>query len=506
MANGENIFSQDGLNEPNLGWHIKFSCRSVPFVGVIGMENLPNNVLLVYKFRKRAKEGLPIGSMEPLASEAWFDLMVRKLNSMAVPIDQWRISLTASMFMGDVDIWCRFMTNIQDVEVMTWEEFKTLFFDPFFLRVMRQDMRVQFTGLYQGMMSVIEYKTCFTSLSRYALEMVATDELRARKFQDGLHLDIRPQILVLNLRTYGEVVQRAMMVEWKKAKARDSSRVQGQSQQARSAPTIPVSSGKVIYHHCLEVMQRDGFLYVNTPVSGLVSLNVYRGCAIEIAGQTLEFDFVIFDMTGFDVILGMDWLSFFHASIDCFHGRVSICTPTRDCFHFMRDRSDSHSKMTFSISDWSRHRSFLASLLADEGSSLGRAFLAVANEFLDVFPKELAELPPLWEVVFAIDVILGTAPISMALYRMAPADEVAYRLALSPDFDKVHEVFHVSKLRKYELNPLYVLRSTNVVVNEDVTYEEGPVQILNLREQVHQSADSSHQLNDDYSRPISVAF
>ncbi|XP_059635314.1 uncharacterized protein LOC132277478 [Cornus florida] len=122
----------------------------------------------------------------------------------------------------------------------------------------------------------------------------------------------------------------------------------------------------------------------------------------------LEFDFVVFDMMGFDVILGMDWLSFFRATIDYFRGRVSICTPAGDCFHFMGDRSDSHPMMIFSIGDWSCHRSYLASLLVDEGSSLGRVFSTVVDEFLDVFPEELTELPPLREVVFAIDVIPGT--------------------------------------------------------------------------------------------------
>ncbi|XP_059623110.1 uncharacterized protein LOC132266272 [Cornus florida] len=144
------------------------------------------------------------------------------------------------------------------MEMMTWEEFRTLFFDRFFPRAMRHDMRVQFIGLYQGRMSVIEHETRFTFLSRYAPEMVATDELRAKKFQDGLHLDIRPRISVLDLKTYGEVVQKAMLVEaedrdqlrikgsykqpreeassvsiggqWKKAKAGDNSRTQEQSQ------------------------------------------------------------------------------------------------------------------------------------------------------------------------------------------------------------------------------------------------------------------------------------
>ncbi|XP_059668849.1 uncharacterized protein LOC132313930 [Cornus florida] len=154
----------------------------------------------------------------------------------------------------------------------------------------------------------------------------------------------------------------------------------------------------------LEVTQWDGFLYVNTLVGGQVFLDrVCRGCAIEIARRTLEFNFIIFHMTGF-----------FRAMIDCFCGRVTVCIPKGDCFHFVGDQSDSHSTIIFSIGDWSRHRSYLASLLVDKDSSSGRIFPIVVMQFLDVFPEKLTKFPSLREVVFAIDIIPGTASISMA--------------------------------------------------------------------------------------------
>ncbi|KAA3467535.1 glucose-6-phosphate 1-dehydrogenase, cytoplasmic-like [Gossypium australe] len=38
----------------------------------------------------------------------------------------------------------------------------------------------------------------------------------------------------------------------------------------------------------------------------------------------------------------------------------------------------------------------------------------------DVFPEELPRLPPIREVEFAMELVLGTSPISIAPYRMAP--------------------------------------------------------------------------------------
>ena len=46
----------------------------------------------------------------------------------------------------------------------------------------------------------------------------------------------------------------------------------------------------------------------------------------------------------------------------------------------------------------------------------------VVREYIDVFPQELPGLPPIREVEFTIDLIPGTAPISIAPYRMAPIE------------------------------------------------------------------------------------
>ncbi|KAA3474417.1 Retrotransposon protein [Gossypium australe] len=46
----------------------------------------------------------------------------------------------------------------------------------------------------------------------------------------------------------------------------------------------------------------------------------------------------------------------------------------------------------------------------------------IVCEFPDVFPEELPGLPPVREVEFAIKLVAGTSPISIALYRMALTD------------------------------------------------------------------------------------
>ncbi|XP_059649950.1 uncharacterized protein LOC132295666 [Cornus florida] len=58
------------------------------------------------------------------------------------------------------------------------------------------------------------------------------------------------------------------------------------------------------------------------------------------------------------------------------------------------------------------------------------------------------------------------------------------RRSLSFEMDRVHYVFYVSILRKCEPDPSHVLDWVDVDIGEDVSYEEGPVQILDTKQKV----------------------
>ena len=61
---------------------------------------------------------------------------------------------------------------------------------------------------------------------------------------------------------------------------------------------------------------------------------------------------------------------------------------------------------------------------------------------------------------------------------------VAYRLALSPSMTGFHEVFRVSMLQKDTPDPAHVVDWGQIEVDTDGTFEEGPVCILDSRDQV----------------------
>ena len=63
-------------------------------------------------------------------------------------------------------------------------------------------------------------------------------------------------------------------------------------------------------------------------------------------------------------------------------------------------------------------------------------------------------------------------------------DTIAYRLTLPPSMSGIHEVFHVSMFRKYTPNLAHVMDWGEIDVDTDGTFEEGPVCIMDSRDQV----------------------
>ena len=54
-------------------------------------------------------------------------------------------------------------------------------------------------------------------------------------------------------------------------------------------------------------------------------------------------------------------------------------------------------------------------------------------------------------------------------------------MALPPELDRVHNVFHVSQLRKYVYDPLHILSYKPLRVDETLSYEEKPLEIIDRR-------------------------
>ncbi|GJX47021.1 reverse transcriptase domain-containing protein [Tanacetum coccineum] len=125
----------------------------------------------------------------------------------------------------------------------------------------------------------------------------------------------------------------------------------------------------------------------------LASRWVIRSGTAETKGQPLE---ATYNQYSFDVVIGMDWLSKYHARIICDEKFVHILIDGETLIiraQVMEKKSDEKR-------------------LED---------ITVVREFLEVFPEDLPGLPPVRQVEFQIDLIPEAAPVARSPYRLAPS-------------------------------------------------------------------------------------
>lgn len=161
----------------------------------------------------------------------------------------------------------------------------------------------------------------------------------------------------------------------------------------------------------------------------IVSHQQYRGCKLEIDCQEFTATLIPIQIKDFDIILGMDFLTKYHATIDCRQKQVSIKGPNMQEIVLQGNTKLEKVPKQRYLTAMQAHQvlrkggeGFLVYVLGAEQQAPSLEMIPVVNEFTDVFPEELPGLPPSREVEFEINLIPGAEPISKAPYRMAPAE------------------------------------------------------------------------------------
>ena len=100
-------------------------------------------------------------------------------------------------------------------------------------------------------------------------------------------------------------------------------------------------AASVVIELGLEVETLEEPLYVSSPLGIRARIRmICRGCELEISGTLLIVDLRIMDMSEFDVILGMDWLTAYRIVIDCERRRVTAYTQDGTLMVFQGDKHD----------------------------------------------------------------------------------------------------------------------------------------------------------------------
>jgi len=158
-------------------------------------------------------------------------------------------------------------------------------------------------------------------------------------------------------------------------------------------------------------------LIVVTTTSGEVSTTfVCVGCPMEVAGRRFKVNLICLSMNGFDVILGMDWLSVNHIVIDC--GRCSVVFPETVGLELIS------AKRVIKEVEVGATCFMIVAQTEKKSTADKISLILVVEEYADVFPNEIPELPPSRDVDFTLDLIPGAGPISMAPNRIGRVEEV----------------------------------------------------------------------------------
>nr|GEX88222.1 hypothetical protein [Tanacetum cinerariifolium] len=141
----------------------------------------------------------------------------------------------------------------------------------------------------------------------------------------------------------------------------------------------------------------DAFYDIKMANENLVSTNtVIKGATLTLLNQPFEIDLMPIKLDSFDVVIGMDWFSKYHAKILCDEKVVHIPIDSETLIIRVIEKKKSDEKR---IKD-----------------------IPVLREFLDIFPEDLPGLPPIRQVEFQNDLILGATPVARAPYRLAPSE------------------------------------------------------------------------------------
>ncbi|KAA3465847.1 Gag-Pol polyprotein [Gossypium australe] len=181
-----------------------------------------------------------------------------------------------------------------------------------------------------------------------------------------------------------------------------------------SSKTLPVESTEFV-------------IKVSNPLGKSVLVDkVCKNCPLMFRDIYFPVDLMLLPFDEFDIILGMEWLTLHDAVVNCKRKTIDLRFLNEE---IIRVESNDLNGLPAVISILKaqryvkkRYEAYFAYVINSKVSEKKVDSVPVVCEFSDVFPEELPGLPLIREVEFGIDLLPGTTPISIAMYRMAPTE------------------------------------------------------------------------------------
>ena len=141
----------------------------------------------------------------------------------------------------------------------------------------------------------------------------------------------------------------------------------------------------------LEDETLEKLLHVSSPLRTRVRVDqMCRDCELEISRILLTVDLRVMDMSEFDVIIGMDWLTTHRVIIDCDRRRVTTYTQNGSCVMFLGDKHGTLPQTMYDSRWHGQLMGWLVSLTLEDEVRQDLSLPLVVCEYEDVFSNELS--------------------------------------------------------------------------------------------------------------------
>ncbi|XP_073314768.1 uncharacterized protein [Primulina huaijiensis] len=152
------------------------------------------------------------GTTDPMVAEGWIKSIEVIFDFMELQ-DADRVRCTTFLLTGDARLWWESASVSVNLQALTWNAFKEVFYSKYFIEEVRSRLTREFMALRQRDSSVAEFVRKFER-GRHFVPLISNDAReKLRHFMDGLWPVLRRDVRVAGPTTYAVAVSRALAAE-----------------------------------------------------------------------------------------------------------------------------------------------------------------------------------------------------------------------------------------------------------------------------------------------------
>ncbi|EOY08397.1 Gag protease polyprotein [Theobroma cacao] len=385
------------------------------------------------------------GELDATVAKDWINQVSETLSDIGLDDDMKLMVATRLLEMRARTWWNSVKSRFATPQI--WSDFLREFDGQYFTYFHQKEKKKEFLSLKQRNLIVEEYETRFYELMLYVPDLVKSEMDQASYFEEGLRNEIRERMTVTGREPHKEVVQMALQAE---KLATENRRIRTEFAKRKNpgmSSSQPVKRGKE-----------------STTSGSTTSVSVTSPRPPFPPSQQRLSRFTRSAMTGSGKSFGGS-----DRCRNCGNYHSGLCRGPTRCFQ-CGQTGDIRSNCP----------------------QLGRATVVASSPpaRTDMQRRDSSGLPPrqgvaIWSGVIRFAKREKLNPRYIGPFRIIERiGPVAYRLELPPELDRIHNVFHISMLKKYVPDPSHILETPPIELHEDLKFEVKPVRILDRKDRV----------------------